>query len=78
MFAVPLEEVVELHSSSGTTGKPVVVGYTEHDMAVWAECIARLVQMAGVVPATVRKWRSDTACSPAASDCTTDLKPDAR
>ncbi len=50
MFAVPLEEVVELHSSSGTTGKPVVVGYTEHDMAVWAECIARLVQMAGVVP----------------------------
>ncbi len=50
MFAVPLEEVVELHASSGTTGKPVVVGYTEHDMAVWAECIARLVQMAGVVP----------------------------
>ena len=50
MFAVPLDEVVELHSSSGTTGKPVVVGYTEHDMAVWAECIARLVQMAGVVP----------------------------
>lgn len=50
MFAVPLEEVVELHASSGTTGKPVVVGYTGHDMAVWAECIARLVQMAGVVP----------------------------
>ncbi len=49
MFAVPLEEVVELHSSSGTTGTPIVVGYTQHDMDVWSECIARLVQMAGVV-----------------------------
>lgn len=50
MFAVPLEEVRELHSSSGTTGKPIVVGYTLHDMQVWGECIMRLVQMAGVVP----------------------------
>lgn len=50
LFAVPLDEVVELHASSGTTGKPIVVGYNAHDMAVWADCIARLVQMAGVVP----------------------------
>ena len=50
LFAVPLEEVRELHASSGTTGKPIVVGYNDHDMAVWAECIERLVQMAGVVP----------------------------
>lgn len=50
MFAVPLEDVRELHSSSGTTGKPIVVGYTPHDMEVWGECIMRLVQMAGVVP----------------------------
>ena len=50
LFAVPMSEVRELHSSSGTTGKPVVVGYTPADMDVWAECIARLVQMAGVVP----------------------------
>lgn len=50
MFAVPLENVRELHSSSGTTGKPIVVGYTHHDMQVWEECIMRLVQMAGVVP----------------------------
>ena len=50
MFAVPLENVRELHSSSGTTGKPIVVGYTHHDMQVWGECIMRLVQMAGVVP----------------------------
>lgn len=50
LFAVPLDEVIELHSSSGTTGKPIVVGYNTHDMDVWAECIARLAQMAGVVP----------------------------
>ncbi len=50
MFAVPLDEVVELHSSSGTTGKPIVVGYNHHDMDVWNDCIMRLVQMAGVVP----------------------------
>ncbi len=50
MFAVPLDEVVELHASSGTTGKPIVVGYNRHDMDVWNDCIMRLVQMAGVVP----------------------------
>ena len=50
LFAVPMEEVIELHSSSGTTGKPIVVGYTRDDMDVWSDCIARLVQMAGVVP----------------------------
>lgn len=50
LFAVPLDEVVELHASSGTTGKPIVVGYNEHDMDVWADCIMRLVQMAGVFP----------------------------
>ncbi len=50
LFAVPLDEIVELHASSGTTGKPIVVGYTREDMDVWSDCIARLVQMAGVVP----------------------------
>ena len=50
LFAVPLDEVVELHASSGTTGKPIVVGYNDHDMEVWSDCIARLSQMAGVVP----------------------------
>ena len=53
MFAVPMDEVVELHSSSGTTGKPIVVGYTPDDMDVWSDCIARLVQMAGVVPGDI-------------------------
>lgn len=50
LFAVPLDEVVELHASSGTTGKPIVVGYNNHDMDVWSDCIARLAQMAGVMP----------------------------
>ena len=48
MFAVPLEEVVRLHSSSGTTGKPVVVGYTRGDINTWSECTARVSSAAGV------------------------------
>lgn len=50
LFAIPLDKVVELHASSGTTGKPIVVGYNTHDMEVWSDCIARLAQMAGVMP----------------------------
>ncbi|MFN3921475.1 MAG: phenylacetate--CoA ligase family protein [Caldimicrobium sp.] len=41
MFAVPLSEIVEIHSSSGTTGKPVVMGYTRRDIEVWKEVMAR-------------------------------------
>ena len=51
LFAVPLDEIVEMHASSGTTGQPIVVGYTRSDMDVWSECIARLAQMAGVTAA---------------------------
>ncbi|MFO7152300.1 MAG: phenylacetate--CoA ligase [Bacillota bacterium] len=48
MFAVPLSEVVRIHSSSGTTGKPTVVGYTRHDISVWSEIMARTLTTAGV------------------------------
>ena len=48
MFAVPLDEVVRLHSSSGTTGKPVVVGYTRGDINTWTELTARVAASAGV------------------------------
>jgi phenylacetate-CoA ligase len=48
MFAVPLEQVVRVHSSSGTTGKPIVVGYTRGDLATWSECTARIASMAGI------------------------------
>lgn len=47
MFAVPLEEVVRLHASSGTTGKMTVVGYTANDIATWAELAARALSIAG-------------------------------
>jgi len=48
LFAVPQKEVVRYHASSGTTGKPTVVGYTKNDMDTWTELIARIVTMAGV------------------------------
>ena len=41
MFAVPREQVVRVHASSGTTGKPTVVGYTRDDIDMWAEVMAR-------------------------------------
>ena len=50
LFAIPVDDTMRLHASSGTTGKPVVVGYNRHDMDVWAECIMRLASMAGVLP----------------------------
>ena len=50
MFAVPLREVVRIHSSSGTTGKPTVVGYTRHDLKTWSNLVARFMTAAGVTP----------------------------
>lgn len=47
MFAVPREDVVRLHASSGTTGKPTVVGYTRDDLDVWADVVARSIRAAG-------------------------------
>jgi phenylacetate-CoA ligase len=48
LFAVPRSAVVRIHSSSGTTGKPVVGGYTRSDLEMWSELIARIVTAAGV------------------------------
>lgn len=48
MFAVPLREVVRIHSSSGTTGKPTVVGYTKNDLNTWSNLVARFMTAAGV------------------------------
>ncbi|HEY8394917.1 MAG TPA: phenylacetate--CoA ligase [Thermaerobacter sp.] len=50
LFAEPLENVVRIHASSGTKGKPTVVGYTRNDIEVWAECVARCFCMAGGEP----------------------------
>ncbi|HCX86516.1 MAG TPA: phenylacetate--CoA ligase, partial [Gammaproteobacteria bacterium] len=47
MFAVPMEQVVRLHASSGTTGKPTVVGYSQSDVDLWAQVMARSIYAAG-------------------------------
>jgi len=48
MFAVPLREVVRIHSSSGTTSRPIVVGYTKNDVRIWSNLVARFMTSAGV------------------------------
>jgi phenylacetate-CoA ligase len=48
LFTVPMSEIVRLHASSGTTGKPTVVGYTRKDIQMWAEVVTRALCMAGV------------------------------
>jgi len=50
MFAVPMEEIVRIHASSGTTGKPTVVGYTKGDIATWSHLMARSIRAAGGRP----------------------------
>ncbi len=53
MFAVPREEVIRLHASSGTTGKPTVVGYTREDLEVWSGLMARSLACAGARPGDI-------------------------
>jgi phenylacetate-CoA ligase len=48
MFTVPMSEIVRIHASSGTTGKPTVVGYTRNDLQMWSEVVTRALCMAGV------------------------------
>jgi phenylacetate-CoA ligase len=50
MFAVPREQVARVHASSGTTGKPTVVGYTQEDIATWAALVARSIRASGGRP----------------------------
>lgn len=47
LFTVPMEEVVRVHASSGTTGKPTVVGYTQKDIELWSNIVARALSLAG-------------------------------
>ena len=53
LFAVPRDQVVRIHASSGTRGKPTVVGYTRSDLGVWSEVMARALALAGVTPGMV-------------------------
>jgi phenylacetate-CoA ligase len=50
MFAVPMDKIVRIHASSGTTGKPTVVGYTARDIATWSDVMARSMRAAGARP----------------------------
>ena len=50
MFAVPRERVLRVHASSGTTGKPTVVGYTRRDIDTWADLVARSLRACGARP----------------------------
>ncbi|MBE7087734.1 MAG: phenylacetate--CoA ligase [Clostridiales bacterium] len=53
LFAVPKDDLVRIHASSGTTGKPTVVGYTENDLKTWTECVSRIACMGGATPKDV-------------------------
>ena len=53
LFAVPRTQVVRVHASSGTTGKPTVVGYTAHDIETWASLMARSIRAAGACPGDI-------------------------
>ncbi len=53
MFAVPREQVARIHASSGTTGKPTVVGYTRNDIDIWADLVARSIRAAGGRPGDI-------------------------
>ena len=48
LFAVPMKKIARIHASSGTTGKPTVVGYTKNDLNTWSDCVARLCAAVGV------------------------------
>src|SRR5947207_14384880 len=50
MFAVPREQIARIHASSGTTGKPTVVGYTQADLGTWSDLMARSIRAAGGRP----------------------------
>src|SRR5713226_3269658 len=50
LFAVPREDVIRIHASSGTKGKPTVVGYTRHDLLIWREVMARSLAAGGALP----------------------------
>ena len=53
MFAVAREQIVRIHASSGTTGKPTVVGYTQNDLEMWANMVARSMRASGTKPGDI-------------------------
>jgi phenylacetate-CoA ligase len=64
MFAVPLRDIVRVHATSGTTGKPIAVGYTKNDIVHWSELVARQLSAVGITEHDVSRSPSTTAFSP--------------
>ena len=78
MFSAPKSQIVRYHVSSGTTGKPTVVGYTKGDIETWSESLARALTSVGLGRDDVVRWATATASSRAASGCTTGQSASAR
>ena len=53
LFAVPMDDIVRIHASSGTTGKPTVVGYTAGDMETWTDCVSRIAAAGGATSSDI-------------------------
>ena len=53
LFAKDMEDIVRIHASSGTTGKPKIAGYTRNDLDMWGECVARCLAMAGATKGSI-------------------------
>jgi len=67
LFAVPPAEIVRIHASSGTTGKPTVVGYTKRDIGIWAEVMARTLTAASASTTAPNSSARPSSLSPAAT-----------
>jgi phenylacetate-CoA ligase len=74
LFASPMQEVVRFHASSGTTGKPIVVAYTQADLADWAQVMMRSFLACGCTVGTSFRTPMATACLPADWAPTTVLR----
>jgi phenylacetate-CoA ligase len=72
MFAVPRDQVARIHASSGTTGKPTIVGYTKNDLGLWNGLIARSILAAGGRPGDVIHNAYGYGLFTAASVCTAE------
>ena len=72
LFAVPQKEIVRIHASSGTTGKPTVVGYTKKDLDTWSELMARIISAAELPMKISPKFVLVTDFSPEPSAFITD------
>ena len=62
LFAVDKKEIVRYHASSGTTGKPTVVGYTRNDLDIWLNNVARIACMGGATEEVFTGYGCDTSC----------------